>query len=96
MQGKGTWLVRGDDVTIENVELSGAKVADRNGAGIRLEGRNFTLRNSYLHDNENGLLAGANPTSEVTIEHCEFARNGAGGGMTHNVYVGSVGAARRH
>ncbi len=91
VQGKGTWLVRGDDVTIDNVELSGAKVADHNGAAIRLEGRNFTLRNSYLHDNENGLLAGANPTSEITIDHCEFARNGDGNGLTHNLYVGAVG-----
>ncbi len=90
MQGKGIWLVRGDDVTIENVELSGAKVPDRNGAAIRLEGRNFTLRNSFLHDNENGLLAGANPTSEITIDHCELARNGAGDGLSHNLYVGAV------
>ena len=91
VQGKGLWLIRGDDVTVENVEMSGAQVADRNGAAIRLEGRNFTLKNSFLHDNENGLLAGANPTSEITIDHCEFARNGNGDGLTHNVYVGVVG-----
>lgn len=90
VQGKGTWVIRGDDIVVENVELSGAHVADRNGAAIRLEGRDLALRNSYLHDNENGLLAGANPTSEITIDHCEFARNGGGEGMTHNLYVGAV------
>lgn len=89
-QGKAIWVVRGDDVTIENVEMSGARVADRNGAAIRVEGRNFYLRNAYLHDNENGLLSGANPTSEITVEHCEFARNGEGEGHTHNLYVGAV------
>lgn len=91
VQGKGTWIVRGDNVSIENVDLSGSHVADRNGAAIRLEGRNFILRNAYLHDNENGLLAGANATSEITIDHCEFARNGSGDGQTHNLYVGAVG-----
>ena len=53
------------------------------------------LRNSYLHDNENGLLTGANATSEITIDHCEFARNGGGEGSTHNLYVGAVGQADR-
>ena len=90
VQGKGTWLVRGDDVLVQNVEMSGARVADHNGAAIRLEGRNFTLRDAYLHDNENGLLTGANPTSEIVVEHCEFARNGFGDGYTHNIYVGAV------
>lgn len=89
-EGKGIWVVRGNDTVIENVEISGAQVRDRNGAAIRLEGRNLVLRNAFLHDNENGLLTGAKTDSEVTIEHCEFARNGNGEGYTHNVYVGAV------
>jgi hypothetical protein len=89
-EGKGTWIVRGDDIVVENVDLSGARVPDRNGAAIRLEGRNFILRDSYIHDNEEGILSGANATSEVTIEHCEFARNGSGDGRTHNIYIGAV------
>ena len=89
-QGKAIWVVRGDNVTIENVEMSGARVADGNGAAIRAEGRNLLLRNAYLHDNENGLLSGANPTSEITIEHCEFAHNGGGEGQTHNLYIGAI------
>jgi Right handed beta helix region len=90
VQGKGIWVVRGDDIVVENVEMSGARVPDGNGAAIRLEGRNFVLRDAYLHDNEEGILSGANPTSEVTIEHCEFARNGSGDGRTHNVYIGAI------
>lgn len=89
-EGKGIWIVRGEETTIDNVEMSGARVPDRNGAAIRVEGRNFTLRRSFLHDNENGVLTGGNPTSEITIERCEFARNGNGEGLTHNLYVGTV------
>ena len=89
-EGKGIWVVRGEDVIIENVEMSGAHVSDRNGAAIRAEGRNLHLRNCFLHDNENGLLSGANAASEITIEHSEFARNGGGDGYTHNLYVGNI------
>lgn len=89
-QGKGIWVIKGDDINIENIEMSGARVRDRNGAAIRAEGANLTLRKCYLHDNENGLLTSANPTSEILIEQCEFARNGGGDGSTHNLYVGAV------
>jgi hypothetical protein len=33
--GKAIWIVSGDNTLIENVEFSGARVADTNGAGIR-------------------------------------------------------------
>lgn len=88
--GKGTWLVTGNDMTVENIEFSGAKVADRNGAGIRLEGKNLILRNCYFHHNENGILTGANEHSDILIENSEFGFNGAGDGQSHNIYVGRV------
>ena len=89
-QGKGTWVVIGNSVVVENVEMSGAKVPDQNGAALRLEGTNFTLRNSFLHDNENGILTGANTASNIVIENSEFGHNGFGTGYTHNLYIGNV------
>ncbi len=86
-QGKGIWVIHGDDVTVENIEFSGAKVPDRNGAGIRIEGRNLTVRNCYFHDNEDGILGGADQ-GQIVIEYSEFARNGYGSGYTHNIYIG--------
>ena len=56
--GKAIWVIAGDDVVVDNVTFSGARVPDENGAGIRAEGRNLTVRNSRFYDNENGLLAG--------------------------------------
>jgi len=88
--GKGTWVVSGNNVTVENVEMYGARVPDRNGAALRLEGAGFTLRGSFLHDNENGILSGANTASDVLIEYSEFGHNGAGDGYTHNLYIGNV------
>jgi hypothetical protein len=89
-EGKGAWIIAGNDVTVENVEIFNTKVADKNGAALRIEGSNFTLKNSFLHDNENGVLTGASPTSRIVIENSEFGHNGDGSGQTHNVYVGDV------
>ena len=89
-EGKAIWVIKGAKTTIENVEFSGARVADRNGAGIRLEGPGLTVRNGYFHDNESGILASSDLESDIVIEHSEFARNGAGGGASHNLYIGTV------
>jgi hypothetical protein len=89
--GKGIWVITGRDTTVVNVEFHDAKVPDRNGAGIRQEGRNLTLRSTGFFDNENGILTGNDSGSTITIEGSEFARNGFGDGYTHNIYVGKVG-----
>ena len=78
------------DVTLDHLEFSGAAVADRNGAGVRYQGGNLTVTNSYFHDNENGILGNASPTGTVTIRSSEFAHNGEGSGSTHNIYIGDV------
>jgi hypothetical protein len=88
--GKGIWVIQGANTVIENIELSGAKVPDRNGAAIRQEGAGLTLRRVYFHDNENGLLTGANANSEILVEYSEFARNGYGDGYSHNLYIGRI------
>jgi hypothetical protein len=90
--GKGTWVVVGNNVVIDNVEMYGAKVPDQNGAALRLEGTHFTLRRAFLHNNENGILSGANTASNILIELSEFGRNGYGTGYTHNLYIGNVGS----
>lgn len=89
--GKAIWVIGGNDTTIENIELSGCAVADKNGAGIRQEGTNLTVRHCYFHDNENGILTGANLSSEILIEYSEFGNNGDGEGYAHNMYIGNVG-----
>ena len=95
-EGKAIWVIKGRETTIEGVEFSGAKVPDRNGAGIRLEGAGLTVRNCYFHDNENGILTGANPESDIVIEHSEFSRNGFGDGYSHNLYIGAVRSFTLH
>ncbi len=86
-------LTTNTDVTLDNIELSGAQVPDGNGAGIRYQGGNLTLNNCYVHDNQEGLLSGSTGgTGSITIENSEFANNGAGDGLTHDIYVGDIGS----
>jgi hypothetical protein len=63
--GKGILVAQGN-VTIENLSFSGATVGDANGAGIRYEGGNLVVIDSYFHDNQMNLLA-ANNVPDGTI-----------------------------
>lgn len=92
--GKGIWVLFGATTTVENIEFSGAAVDSANGAGIRHQGLNLTVRDCYFHDNQDGILGGplkagqpADGNGEVLIERCEFAKNGAGDGQSHNMYL---------
>ena len=89
--GKAIWTIGGNNVTVDGIEFSNAKVPDLNGAGIRAEGGDLTILNSYFHDNENGILSAHNPESDIVIKNSEFDRNGVGGsGGIHNIYIGGI------
>lgn len=93
-QGKAIWVVAGDDTRITNVEMSGARVPDRNGAAIRQEGTDLLLRRVWFHHNEMGLLAGDDRDSDIRIVRSRFSDNGFGDGYSHNVYVNHVRSLR--
>ncbi len=89
-QGKAIWVLAGDRTRVDRIEFSGASVPDQNGAGIRQEGTDLTVTRSWFHDNQNGILTGADPDSDIVIRRSRFFRSGAGDGYTHNLYVGAV------
>lgn len=89
-QGKAIWVIAGDRATVDRIEFSGATVPDGNGAGIRQEGTDLTITRSWFHHNQDGILTGADPASDIVIKRSRFFRNGAGDGQTHNIYVGAV------
>jgi hypothetical protein len=95
-EGKAIWVVKGDNVLIENFEFSGARVPGSNGAGIRHEGGKLTVRNCLFEGNEMGLLTWNNDTAELVVEQSEFRNNAValpyvrGGPIGHQIYVGTV------
>ncbi|HUW83580.1 MAG TPA: dockerin type I domain-containing protein [Phycisphaerae bacterium] len=90
--GKAIWVIGGSNTTVESIEFRNCTVPDQNGAGIRQEGTNLTVRYCYFHDNEDGILGGGNTSSNVLVEYSEFYNNGYGDGYSHNMYISNVGS----
>jgi Right handed beta helix region len=91
--GKGIFVISGNNVTVDGVMLKGARVADLNGAGIRFEGIGLTVRNVQFIDNENGILSSASPNSKILIENSLFESNGNcvnPNGCGHGIYIGAA------
>lgn len=90
-EGKAIFVVRDGDVTIENLEFRGARVADGNGAGIRFEKGRLTVRRCAFFDNQNGLITSNFNDAELEIVDSEFARAPRQVGiLPHLLYVGRI------
>jgi hypothetical protein len=87
---KGILVTAAQNLTIKNLELSGATNND-NYAGIRHDaaGFNLTLDNVYIHDNDDGILSSSSGDN-IVITNSRFERNGmnSSNGMAHNLYIG--------
>ena len=70
---------------IDGIECSRIAVSDRNGACIRVEGDDLTVRNVYFHDNEQGILSGPGGGT-LLVENSVFERNGRDG-RAHGLYI---------
>lgn len=77
----------GVDLRVENITFEGAKSWDRNGAGVRHEGRNLTIVNCRFIANEDGILSTGDKKGVITIERSLFRDNGFGDGQSHAIYV---------
>jgi hypothetical protein len=93
-EGKAILVVRSapedSDIRIENIEFRGARVADRNGAGIRFErGRLQVLRCAFV-DNENGILTANFADAELNISDSDFSTAPAATPLPHLLYVGHI------
>ena len=91
-EGKGILVMKGGNVTIENLGFFGARVADRNGAGIRLERGRLRVVRCVFEGNENGILTSNNASVELQVFESKFLNNGAGDGYSHHLYAGRIAA----
>lgn len=93
-EGKALWVARGGRVTIENVEFVGARVADGNGAGIRLESGALTVRGCAFIGNETGILTANDARAELEVENSQFGHTLRSARYTHALYVGTIARLR--
>ena len=95
-ESKAIWVIKGDDVVVEGVEMRGARVPHRNGAGIRHEGGRLVVRDSRFTGNQMGILTWNDPRAELVVERSEFDHNGIAGAprngdpVGHQIYVGRI------
>lgn len=90
-EGKAIWVVRDGDIRIENIEFRGARVPDRNGAGIRFEKGRLHIAGCAFFDNEMGLLTANFSDAELTIEDSQFGQAPThAGDLHHLLYVGRI------
>ena len=87
---RGIFIVTGAHVTIRNLTFSGAHGQGHNAAGVLGLGDGLTVENSRFLDNENGILLGGGPASQVRITGSIFQGNGScEGACAHGVYAGA-------
>ncbi len=77
----------GVSLTVENLTFRGARSPDKNGAGIRNDGRYLTIIDCVFERNENGVLSTGDRDGKIVITGSTFARNGHGDGYSHGIYV---------
>ncbi|MBK7667702.1 MAG: hypothetical protein IPJ32_10390 [Sphingobacteriaceae bacterium] len=100
--GKGIWVFANPAITgnatIDNIVFEGARVSDGNGgngAGIRYQAKDLTIRNCQFNSCQNGILEGGSYTGAcVSIVNSEFFNNGyevigntSFSGYEHNIYI---------
>lgn len=92
-EGKAALVLDGASATVDGILFQNMRVADRNGAGIRLQKGDLTVLNSVFRNSEQGILTANDPASTITIRQSTFS--GLGGcpdGMcSHSIYVGDYG-----
>ena len=92
VEDKAIWVIKGADVTVENIAFSGARVPALNGAGIRGEGKGLTIRSSAFLDNQMGILTDNSADNWLVVEFSEFGFNGMTDGRYHHgLYAGRIG-----
>ncbi len=92
-QGKGLFVISGNNVTVRDITLARSRAPDGNGAGIRAEGSNLTIDNVKFVNNQNGILANAKPDSTIAISNSEFLLNGTcanKSGCAHGIHVNAL------
>jgi nitrous oxidase accessory protein NosD len=76
--GKGVFVITGNDVTVRGITLAGTRSANGNGngAGIRAEGVNLTVERVRFLNNENGILHAGARRGALIVRDSVFIGNG--------------------
>jgi len=90
-EGKGIWVFVNGHFKVDNIAFRGARVADGNGAGIRMEQGSLEVRNCSFEDNQNGILTANFDDTELRVINSTFDKAPHDElGLHHLLYVGRI------
>ena len=94
--GKAILITGGNNITIRNITLQRARVADRNGAGIRAEGGEPDDREHPVPQQRERHPVHSPSTAQIRILGSEFIGNGkCEPSCAHGIYINGARAAAR-
>ncbi|HEX5181993.1 MAG TPA: right-handed parallel beta-helix repeat-containing protein [Allosphingosinicella sp.] len=94
-EDKAALVLRGRGARVEGLIFENIRVPDANGAGIRLEQGNLTVRESLFRDGESGILAGDDRGGAILVEQSTFSGLGRCDrdlDCAHSIYIGNYGS----
>jgi hypothetical protein len=95
-EDKATLVLRGRSARVEGLVFTHNRVADGNGAGIRIEQGDLSVAYVMFIDSQCGILSASDPNGTISIDHATFSGLGKhpDGNGAHSLYIGQYGALR--
>lgn len=93
-EGKAALVLRGRASTVDGLVFQNIGVPDGNGAGIRMEKGDLTVRETLFRNSEQGILSADDPASTISISRSTFSGLGRcdrGLSCAHGIYVNQYG-----
>lgn len=92
-EGKATLVLRGRSASVDGLVFVNVRVADGNGAGIRLQQGDLQVAYTRFADGQCGILSHNDPASSISIDHSTFSGLGKDpdGNGAHSLYIGDYG-----
>lgn len=94
-EDKAAFVLRGNGSVVDGLVFRGFSVGDGNGAGIRAEMGDLTVRNSMFLDSQEGILGGEPTNQRITIDRSTFSGLGQcdqAVNCSHSIYLGNKGS----
>lgn len=95
-EDKATLVLRGRASHVEGIVFTGTRVADGNGAGIRMEQGDLTVAWTQFRDGQCGILSANDASGTIAIDHSTFSRLGKhpNGNGAHSLYIGEFASLK--
>jgi hypothetical protein len=94
-EGKAALVLRGTGAEVRGLTFSNLRVADGNGAGIRLEKGALNVAYARFENSQQGILTADDPGSRIYITRSTFTGLGTcenDAGCAHSLYIGDYGS----